>query len=752
MREGLFRSINIEGRNILKLAPDAFIIMNNSFGTEIVSPVDIDGGLSSSRNNLHAAAGITSINVSSAVNPAGAGRASIEIVSPQYKGLHKSYYIDMPNGVKIPYFIPMTEVKIYMKGRFLPNDKGKEYRPQYYPVFWGFITNVTESYHDGVNSFSINCVDLLNWWSLQKLTIAPSSLQYGTGAPAYRKIPTVFLYLNPWEIMYTLFMDVGFIYGGTENWKSNIYNFLFPTGGGVNPLPGVFSISEQNKKGTTEQHNVLSALVADTNRYWQNRFGFRKFMQDVITNQRNSVGADGDKKLDALEALAYGKAAIEMMGLQGDIDISKIAASARNHLLTESDKITRNRTVHSKLSIDFSLLSRVQPYGQFSLINDGTQSTVETKLDIANKVCAQSSMEFFLDFNGSFVFKPPLYNLDVATGEDKTYVVKADDIISSSFGHNVDGIVNFLEVTGPLMSQTTDLTYRGVHIDYDSIKRYGMRYHTLEIKYGNTPKTLRALAVAEMAKINSKAETGTVAIPARPEMRLGYPIYLPHIDAFYYVTGASHSISFGSGSTTTLTLSSKRGRVYDDGSVTGVPGKILKGYVTKLRNTEKEVMAGTPKSTGGDVGEISDEDVLEYAYSAMTTADSIGEKPDIEQANVDLRKKMLLDTAGIQIGNDTKGLVSIVPASKYLDPSSSVGNNPALDPSAYTPQSVMCNQLIHITKETVPYSDMHGYRHIGAFPYGANLKLNSGKKFIDATDVSTQTESKVSSAVNIEPY
>jgi hypothetical protein len=28
-----------------------------------------------------------------------------------------------------------------------------------------------------------------------------------------------------------------------------------------------------------------------------------------------------------------------------------------------------------------------------------------------------------------------------------------------------------------------------------------------------------------------------------------------------------------------------------------------------------------------------------------------------------------------------------------------------------------------ITKDTIPYTDKKGYRHIGGFPYGANLSL-----------------------------
>ena len=142
-------------RNVLKLAPDAFVTFNGALGARIVSPLR-----ENQFQNISAQGGITSINVNASTQT-GSGRASIHVVAPTYKGLHEDYYVTMASGVRLHYFLPMMEVKIYMKGRYTKYTKNQ---PTYYPVFWGLITSVSEDYNDGVTSFNISCSDILTWW------------------------------------------------------------------------------------------------------------------------------------------------------------------------------------------------------------------------------------------------------------------------------------------------------------------------------------------------------------------------------------------------------------------------------------------------------------------------------------------------------------------------------------------------------------------------------------------------------------
>ena len=66
------------------------------------------------------------------------------------------------------------------------------------------------------------------------------------------------------------------------------------------------------------------------------------------------------------------------------------------------------------------------------------------------------------------------------------------------------------------------------------------------------------VTVVELEKKNVNTNGCTLSIPMRPELKPGYPIYIEHIDTFYYVSGISHSFSFGSDCTTSLTLTARR--------------------------------------------------------------------------------------------------------------------------------------------------------------------------------------------------
>lgn len=59
-------------------------------------------------------------------------------------------------------------------------------------------------------------------------------------------------------------------------------------------------------------------------------------------------------------------------------------------------------------------------------------------------------------------------------------------------------------------------------------------------------------------RINSDRVQMTVTIPHRPELRLGFPVYISHLDQIWYVKGINHNIAFGSRATTSLSLTARR--------------------------------------------------------------------------------------------------------------------------------------------------------------------------------------------------
>jgi hypothetical protein len=715
-RSGLFTPNEFRSRGLLRLAPDAFVSINGALGARILSPVSTNN-----LKGLEIRGGVTSINVNLALNPPGSSKATFTVVAPQYKGLHEDYYINLPNGVKMPFFTPMMEVKIYMKGRFLDESTG--YVPQYYPVFWGMITNVSESYSGGANTFTISCSDILTWWKYQKITINPAALSSIFGAPTMRRFPTVFENMTPWEVIYALFLDTFFVSDGRA------YNFIYPklsTSGFTPDFGGL--------KGA-ERRQTFTALSMDIISYWNKRFGFG--LDTEIT--------DPDRM------------PLEMFGLQGPVSLESVREAVSSFRTTA--RSARQSSIRARLTLDYGMLSRIQPYGAFDLFGDGSAPTESTKLEIANQVCEQTHMEFFLDSNGRLVFKPPLYNLDVNSETVPYYVFKPEDVTTMSLDVNGDAIVNYLEVTAPMRYEIPGLENIGYHIDVDSIKRFGIRFQSVAMRYGNDARTLRLIACAEMTRINGRAYTGSLSTPLRPELRLGYPIYVKHLDSYFYVTSISHSVTFGTSATTDIGLEFRRDRMWDDGTVTGVPGTLLKAkvlrYDPKTNLGLKHKVTDTEKTASEATTTENTEAVMQRLRE--TIKDGSATDQELQMLVNDILKEDFKRVSGVLSGPPSQGFYKVDDASIKRTEANATGDHIVeneqrvlkkqkgseedtadvsvpFEQQKAEVQAIVSNELIMVTDDTAPFSDRLGYRHIGAFPYGANLKVTRGSNLVDTSN------------------
>jgi hypothetical protein len=686
-------------RNVLKLSPDAFVVINGAITSRVLSPME-----AKTTQDIDIRGGITSINVSAAISPPGASRASIEVVAPMYKGIHEDYYISMPNGTRIPFFMPMMEVKIYMKGRYLESEFG--YVPRYYPVFWGMITGIQENYSDGNFTLSITCEDFLSWWKYQKITINPSATDAFFGGVPMVRFPSVFEKMSAWEIIYSLFTDSFFVQHGDNGAASN-YNFMFPKWSRSANLP-------DSILPTRDTFGPLSKIAI---KYWNNRFGMG------VTDEDNP-----ELVKDQLS-----KIPLKMYGLRGPVRFDTV----KNKLLTFLDKkdalAGEQSDRRADLDLDFGLLARVQPYGMFDLFGQGSEPTIFSKLEIATAICEKVFMEFFVDTSGEIVFKPPFYNLDVASGNVKYYRIGPDEIINFNAAFDSNSIINYLTVTGPLYQSLSTLEAIGFHADFDSIMRYGIRSEQVNVPYGMNAKQLKMIAVAEMARRNGQAYTGSVSVPLRPEMRLGYPVYLEHIDTFYYVTGITHNFSFGSSAVTELTLQFRRERIFDDGN-SGIPdsqvGDVL--YACVLRDKEAEIAKII----------THDNPMIETAYKQIEEMSQQSNKPkDFDLRVNEWKKQLIAAQNGVFEGPGLMGLWKIDRANAKKRTSDQIYK--AGDDATFS-----ANELVMITSETVPYTDKLGYRHIGSFPYGANLVLTKDGTMRDSTNFIESTDQSVEISLN----
>jgi hypothetical protein len=674
------------------------------------------------------------------------------------------YYIDNPDGTRTPYFQPLMEVKVYAKGRYLASPKagqiGAENSPRYYVLFWGFITGINESQSGPNVNFTLSCKDMLHWWEYQSVTITQSAINYQYGAKPIASVGTVLRFLNPWELILNLFMETGF-----DNW---VYP-TFTSGGQQMPNERMLwelSSGADKQGGGKTNPGGFEILMRKTMAYWDKRFGSSSV---VASGKTLDQGSD-----DTLKAFS----SLEMFGFQGKMNLSESfvrddyanensvttratapvpeagqpsqggkntdATNSATRETTNTDKtanpvreitkkgdslvwrLTKPMSVESEVTTDYGLVGKVLPYANFSDHMPGAEASTMSKLEIANTAVANNHMEFYQDVNGTFVFKPPFYNMD--TSNTKVYRLMADDITTINESIEIDGIVNGLEVTGPMIYLATTIRPSASHYDFGSIARYGLRYRSMQLPYGNNAQELQALAVAEMSVTNAQATTASVEIPLRPELRLGYPVYIDHLDCFYYIVGINHSFSFGSTATTSLTLTAKRQKVWDYTAGEPMRACIYRStyevYLERARALAKE----------GD----SEDTIRAAAVAAIKASmadESIGTPRDSEFKEEASAKDIKDKTSGLLV-TQSPGFYTLVKSPAYWEGNAPKTSNAVVKSGGGTGGSNRSlNELVSMTSDSVPYTDVNGYQHIGGFPFGANLSITDDMDINDLTQL-----------------
>ena len=191
------------------------------------------------------------------------------------------------------------------------------------------------------------------------------------------------------------------------------------------------------------------------------------------------------------------------------------------------------------------------------------EATYQTKLEVANQVCEITGFEFYQDMDGDFVFKPPFYNLD--TRESPVYCLLAKHLISFSESEQ-EPTATYVTCTG---SQFENLGGTGLegefglkstYVDWRLVSQFGWRESSFTSAAYSTTTAAFYAAVNRLDILNAPSRSASASIPFRPEIRPGYPVWVEHLDCFYYVTGVQHSFQYGSDATTSLTLTAKRAR------------------------------------------------------------------------------------------------------------------------------------------------------------------------------------------------
>jgi hypothetical protein len=654
---GLFTFSEFKNRGIIKLAPDALVFISGNFETKVIAPVS--GGA----QKVDFRDGVTSINVQNNVDPPGSSSASIELFSPifnenskywvQFKGYDGRLY-------RRNFFVPMMEVKIFFKGRYLVGS-GQSSEPGYYPAFWGFITNVSENYNAGTYQISLQCADMLAWWGRIQVAYRPSVESdvftgYLQNLTAYS---SRYVESNAFEIIYSLMTDMGY------------ENFITPSWlGQVTPSSNIFS--------RQEMQTIWGGILE----YWKKRWAY----VSGTDRNNNPIGTNNLKMYGAQGQLIYDPTTTNSGSIPSNIQQN---AKAGDNPTTKSKEASTAK-VQKHFTNDDKYVREFPVFHEFSQMGQLDQAEYQDKLQIATEVKTRVEYEFYQDVNGNFIFKPPFYNLNVKTM--LPYRMKTSDIISYSFGINSDEVVTCLEVQigiqrGINENATSFPNMIGYHIDMDLAKKYGHRFKKISLYYLNESRLAKAIAVGHLSLQNVKATTGSLTIPGRPELKLGFPVYVEHRDSFHYVKSINHSFDYGGSFTTSLSLEAERTLAYD-WDEQARKFSINKNKIYKL----KEPFYQPPNKS---------------LDKNKTTKQQTSNKSDPASKSTEM-------FAGASF-------ISAMGTGRY-----------ALGEGTFETQTA--------TDVTVPYSDEEGYRVIGSYRYGRGIIVAPGELLIPPEKEAKQTE------------
>jgi hypothetical protein len=498
------------------------------------------------------------------------------------------------------------EVHVYFRGYFpmvgLADDSGTESVggvnladiPQYpyYHAFHGVITGVSHEYSGGYYSASLTCSGMLHFW--QYMQIASNGSYFGARPNNSAVRPNlkghVFTGMSPFAIIYSLYKNtmgaaagVGFALQSRTNMQA------ISTASGDTLYSMALQYWErrflQGMYGL-RMHGASGQLFSGSTQAYLARLG---------GNDSRLISVVSGSGRGPPDILAKSAAAFNLIDL--DENTGKVLRGADVRSLASSGGGRRDFGVNVVQMQAF--VNDISQYGQVNLF----ETTYETKLDIATQVSNICGYEFYQDMDGDLVFKPPLYNLD--TSSSRIYRLEPEDIISISFTESEPEATYATVKGGPFQNMRgavdeAEFGVRGTYYDYRLIAQFGWREGSMESNYYSNARSAFYAAVANLDRLNQGMNSASVTIPLRPEIRQGFPVYIPHIDCFYYVQSVSHAFTFGSGCTTTLNLIARRRKFIPPGdpNIPGVTGIKLEQTTLPPKSLQYLDNSGIPRVLG----------------------------------------------------------------------------------------------------------------------------------------------------------
>jgi hypothetical protein len=562
----------LNNRAVIKYTPDALLFINGDTSLP---------GCPRCRGRIEIQNFVTSFNVEAGTET-GSHSATVNLTLPRVQG--QQVFIDGYNILR-----PGLEVNIFARGYFpirgmfrhLPDpqesglaipsgygerlDMSKYATYPYYPIFHGVVTQVSYEYSDGFYNGTLSCASLLHFWSYQNIVTSGAWQAQNRKPTNDTGRPTLFGHnfnnTNPFSIIYTLYKDVAGAAAGVEFALDEQSNLAANTPGGQQLYDHITTYWEQRFKTRIQSLRMYGVNGQLFNAAQQAWFGsasnrdLNKLLSSTIFSEGESLRSESDPfsaRLSAAKALGLSGSGVDFI---------------YSPLLQQN-----GQTVN--LSI-LEMYAFNQAIGDIGTVNHW-ESTYQTKMDVAQQVCEATGYEFYQDVDGDLVFKPPFWNLD--TSSNRYYRLEDQDIINITFTEK-EATATYIIVRGTwtqgltgVVSNTGVTGKRALYVDYRLVAQFGWRpAAAMDITYASDPRVLFWIGCARLDVLNVDTYSASCTIPIRPELRPGYPVYIPFCDSYYYVSQVSHQFAFGGQCTTSLVLTCRRAKFHAPGFLEAAP-------------------------------------------------------------------------------------------------------------------------------------------------------------------------------------
>jgi len=480
---------------------------------------------------------ITSVSVDSSTDPV--STATISLVVPK----HDTDVFGSDGNWLLQ---PGIEVQILFRGYFDEEGLVKEdglgnvRMFPYYQVFHGVVRESSHEFSGGFYSASISCADILHFW--QNLYLSTNGAVFGPRPDNSGVFVDLeghsLMRLSPFSIIYTL-VRAGFGAAfGVEYKLSQKTNFNDPKGKAFKHAAEYFASRWEQYAGNLRMYGVDGSLFTMLE---QSYLGiFQSGDQRKVKNIIKSIGSKLSLNTKNLESTEDFQTTMRKLGYDRASTVASVSSSAAGKL-TKIDM--------QKMMVYANDLGTM---GQVNFFN----SEMMSKLEIANAVTALTGYEFYQDVDGDLVFKPPFYNLD--TRQDPVFVIEDADLISISEASS-EPEATMIKGTGVHFQNwrgTGTDDWMGVgstYVDFRLVAQFGWKEGgAFETTYLTDPRSIFIAAINRLDLANIGTNSATITIPLRPELRAGYPVYVRHLDCFYYAKSLSHSFTFGGQCTTVI--------------------------------------------------------------------------------------------------------------------------------------------------------------------------------------------------------